>query len=133
MKKIRTCDLLGAVLDWVVEHLEFARMEAAGEHIKPWVKENHDKCLSTPARYSTDWLAGGEIIEREGIHIATLASGIDPFVHQTFKQGDQWEAEKMRADEDSIVFTAPTPLIAAMRCYVADKLGGEVDVPEELV
>jgi hypothetical protein len=26
----------------------------------------------------------------------------------------------------------PTPLIAAMRCYVASKLGDEVDVPEEL-
>ena len=26
----------------------------------------------------------------------------------------------------------PTPLIAAMRCYVASKLGDEVEVPEEL-
>lgn len=26
----------------------------------------------------------------------------------------------------------PTPLIAAMRCYVASKLGDVVDVPEEL-
>ena len=25
-----------------------------------------------------------------------------------------------------------TPLIAAMRCYVASKLGDEVEVPEEL-
>lgn len=27
----------------------------------------------------------------------------------------------------------PTPLIAAMRCYVASKLGDEVDIPEELI
>jgi len=27
----------------------------------------------------------------------------------------------------------PTPLIAAMRCFVASKLGDEVDVPEELL
>ena len=27
----------------------------------------------------------------------------------------------------------PTKLIAAMRCYVASKLGDEVDVPEELL
>ncbi len=27
----------------------------------------------------------------------------------------------------------PTPLIAAMRCYVASKLGDEVDIPEELL
>jgi hypothetical protein len=27
----------------------------------------------------------------------------------------------------------PTPLVAAMRCYVASQLGDEVDVPDELV
>ena len=27
----------------------------------------------------------------------------------------------------------PTPLVATMRCYVASKLGDEVDVPDELV
>jgi hypothetical protein len=27
----------------------------------------------------------------------------------------------------------PTPLIAAMRCYVASKLGDEVEIPEELI
>ncbi len=26
----------------------------------------------------------------------------------------------------------PTPLIAAMRCYVASKLGDEIEIPEEL-
>ena len=28
---------------------------------------------------------------------------------------------------------AETPLVAAMRCYVASKLGDEVDIPEELL
>ncbi|MNW06473.1 hypothetical protein D3C71_2028910 [compost metagenome] len=27
----------------------------------------------------------------------------------------------------------PTPLIAAMRCYVASRVGDEVDLPEELL
>lgn len=27
----------------------------------------------------------------------------------------------------------PTPLIAAMRCFVASKLGDEVEVPDELL
>jgi hypothetical protein len=27
----------------------------------------------------------------------------------------------------------PTPLIAAMRCYVASKLGDEVEIPAELL
>jgi len=28
--------------------------------------------------------------------------------------------------------SGPTPLIAAMRCYVASKLGDEIKLPEEL-
>jgi len=35
-------------------------------------------------------------------------------------------------DDDAFEQDGPTPLIAAMRCYVASKLGEEVDVPEEL-
>lgn len=81
---------------------------------------------------STNWAQGGPIIEREGIHTATLAAGIDPFVHQTFKEGDAWEAEILPHDQDSIVFTGPTPLIAAMRCFVARKLGDEVEVPDDI-
>ena len=27
----------------------------------------------------------------------------------------------------------PTPLIAAMRCFVASRLGDEVDIPEDLL
>jgi hypothetical protein len=28
--------------------------------------------------------------------------------------------------------SGPTPLIAAMRCYVASKLGDEIEIPENL-
>jgi hypothetical protein len=34
---------------------------------------------------------------------------------------------------DANVQYGPTPLIAAMRCYVASKLGDEVEVPDELL
>ena len=60
---------------------------------------------------STDWSQGGPIIEREGIGIFPLGNG----------RG--WAAG---------LRSGPTPLIAAMRCYVASKLGDEVDVPTEL-
>jgi hypothetical protein len=30
-------------------------------------------------------------------------------------------------------YFGPTPLIAVMRCYVALKLGDEVEIPEELI
>jgi hypothetical protein len=63
--------------------------------------------------YSTNWAQGGPIIEREGIAI-----------------GKSWEGWK--AFTETSGGEGPSPLIAAMRCYVASKLGDEVDVPEEL-
>ena len=65
--------------------------------------------------YSTEWCHGGAIIESE--RICLIDQG-----------GDYWQAicgwKEMFGD---------TPLIAAMRCYVASKLGDEVEVPEELL
>jgi hypothetical protein len=43
--------------------------------------------------------------------------------------------ELMEYDDDEVRLPrgyGPTPLIAAMRCYVASKLGDEVELPEEL-
>lgn len=73
---------------------------------------------------SRDWAQGGPIIEREGITL------LDP----KFCESGQWEAF-MGAFPDvrkySIVGmvaqgAGPTPLIAAMRAYVASKFGDEV-------
>lgn len=66
---------------------------------------------------STNWLQGGPIIEREEICIST-----------TF-YNDRWMATQ---DEGPTRF-GPTPLIAAMRCYVASKLGDEIEIPKELL
>ena len=64
--------------------------------------------------WATDWAQGGPIIERERIELEH-----DGFI---------WWA-RIKADED---YSGPTPLIAVMRCYVASKLGDEVQLPEEL-
>ena len=70
--------------------------------------------------YSRSWLLGGPIIERERIYLS-------PF-------SDYWEAQGGGVPyHDDTLQTGPTPLIAAMRCYVASKLGAEVEVPDELV
>ena len=66
---------------------------------------------------STDWSQGGPIIEREKITV------------QPVVLPDGWMA---RTQKDNGVYEGPTPLIAAMRCYCASKLGDEVDVPDEL-
>ena len=69
--------------------------------------------------YSTNWAQGGPIIEREKITLVCAPC------YDTY-----WVAEKGRLDVDCM--TGPTPLIAAMRCYVASKLGDDVEIPEEL-
>lgn len=72
-----------------------------------------------PVAYSTDWQFGGPIIEREDIALRPQARSEGWFAHKVW--GEQGE------------YTGPTPLIAAMRCYVASKLGDEVTIPNELM
>ena len=66
------------------------------------------------ANFSTQWAQGGPIIEREGISIDLWGN-------------DKWVANYCEAEQ-----FGPTPLVAAMRSYVASKLGDEVNIPEEL-
>ena len=70
---------------------------------------------------SGDWMQGGPIIERESIN-----TRYDP---------DCNKAQAWEASDDIDFFEAmygPTPLIAAMRCYVASMLGDDIEIPEEL-
>lgn len=67
--------------------------------------------------YSTDWACGGPLVEREGISVI-------------FHEQGHWTASNLHG---TLCVEGPTPLIAAMRCYVASRLGDEVEVPEELV
>ena len=82
-----------------------------------WERSTHDE---PPLEYypSTDWAQGGPIIEREGIDLQYQGG-----------DNDKWAADMFGA-ECSVY--GDTPLIAAMRCYVASKLGDEVEIPEEL-
>ena len=67
--------------------------------------------------YSTDWSQGGPIIEREKIGV--WWDGV-------------WHAKYDGCRPDQVQ-DAYTPLIAAMRCYVASKLGDELEIPNELI
>ena len=110
---MKTSELSGAALDWAVTH---ANYEINGAHI--WNTEN--------CNYSTDWALAGPIIEREGIAVdCERSSGrVSGWVACNEVAGDDnWDAN---------VHYGPTPLIAAMRCYVASKLGNDIDIPEEL-
>jgi hypothetical protein len=66
---------------------------------------------------STSWNQGGHIIEREQMCV------------QPSMNEDAW----FSASGDDNFAYGNTPLVAVMRCYVASKLGSEVDIPEELL
>jgi hypothetical protein len=110
--KIKTNDLKDLALDWAVHQ---AWCEGAC----------HDEPFPS---YSTNWAPSGPIIEREFIELNVMAAG-HTSASVTF---DTWLASTARHDEDMVEASGPTPLIAAMRCFVASKLGDEVEIPEEL-
>lgn len=100
---MKTYELIGPALDWAV-----AKCEGVNYHGPAWTK------------FSTDWAQGGPIIEQERLLI-------QPEIGKE-GMGNAWYAVSMK-DTDSY---GPTPLIAAMRCYVASKLGDDVTLPPEL-
>ena len=112
---MKTSELTGTALDWAV-------CKAKGQYQCP--VDEYTKVWMASRRYSTDWAQGGPIIEREGINLS----------HNTFHY-TRWEAWTPAPEQErgEAVALGPTPLIAAMRCYVASKLGDEVEIPEELL
>ena len=113
---MKTSELTGAALDWAVAKCEGRGIEFDDPR-DPWL--TRDGIADQPLHSytpSTDWAQGGPIIEREGISLEYAA------------QPEKWCA-CIRADQEVY---GPTALIAAMRCYVASKLGDEVEIPEEL-
>ena len=94
--------------------------------------ETHEQCPITSLTaepFSTDWNLAGPIIEQEGINLTMfLEDEVDP--EDVGNWCAAYDRENLGDDEKSC--TASTPLIAAMRCYVASKLGAEVEVPDEL-
>ena len=113
--KIKTSELQGATLDWAVQQCEGARKDI--DFV--WWTEEYSP--------STLWAQGGPIIEREEICSKRQLP---------CSAGYEWNAwiwtKHISKGGSSAGGSGPTPLIAAMRCYVASKLGDEVDVPDEL-
>jgi len=118
---MKTSELTGHALNWAVakcEGYEIVRMR--GNEIT-FLDRTEDGALSERhINYSTDWAQGGPIIEREWIEICHLNNG-------------EWRGQWYEQATDKIHREyGDTPLIAAMRCYVASKLGDEVEIPKEL-
>ena len=121
--KIKTSELTGAALDWAVaKALGIRTYIGRYEHTLtgPCILDADLVDMQTDGeqelKHSRSWAQGGPIIERELISVSSQTNG------------HSWAAKG--AHNYSY---GPTPLIAAMRCFVASKLGDKVDVPEELL
>lgn len=122
---MQTSNLTGAALDWAVAKASgtpIYRSKNGGWMTADYGQFNH-RHGAPWYKPSTNWAQGGVIIESEGMGV---------WMYQWNEQGDPevgWYAETKDGDH---VKTGTTPLIAAMRCYVASKLGDEVDLPPNL-
>ena len=121
---MKTSELTGAALDWAVAKCEgFTDYDHATETMLAPRKE-YGRVNLDEYSYSTDWAQGGPIIERGGISIR----------YSEKDARGAWYAvlgpnRFLSPDHEG---SGTTPLIAAMRCYVASKLGDEIEIPEEL-
>lgn len=127
--RIKTSELIGAALDWAV-------LKANGQDFTGF-----DLRYIDVYPYSTEWAQGGSIIEREGIGILFDSGSACRKPSWFATPDDQCKTSNYEGETFDPAFMVgeavgtygPTPLIAAMRCYVASKLGDAVDVPNELI
>lgn len=122
---MKTSELIGSALDWAVASIE--KLPSDILLIKdglPVIQRSVLGCTDLlRCEFGTSWSQGGPIIERERIGI--LMSGLG------WQAGKAWEF----FESNSYAYHrehGPTPLVAAMRSYVASKLGDEIEIPDGL-
>ena len=123
LNKVKTSDLTSTALDWAVAKCEGGTDFGTDGITHGFKLHGRIKVLASgwaltmSYHPSTNWEQGGSIIEREGIAIGRATK--------------QWAAFINEDDDNGVL--GNTPLIAAMRCYVASKLGDIVEIPVELM
>lgn len=127
--KIKTNELIGPALDWVVAKCESLCLGTDPFGLAPIIAA---PVFVRNYKPSTDWSVGGPIIEREGIELLCNLTATEAARFSTPGVHADWQAfyrNRRMTEERSF---ATTPLIASMRCYVTSKLGDEVDIPYDL-
>lgn len=115
--QVKVSELTGDALDWVVvgkcEYDKLAALNIQYPKYARWYPK------ISP---STVWEHGGPILHREGFNLENLSD-------------QRWLARHPTAiiNNNPLCMVGDTQLIAAMRCYVAYKMGHEVEVPDSLV
>lgn len=128
MKQVLVSESSGRLLDWLVAKCDDFEYEVYDYVSRQWACRE-----GVPKKWapSTDWAQGGEIIEVAGIGVSVklrndrsyprsgwMASLLTPGVSGSpgFLQSS----------------SGPTPLVAAMRCYVQARFGKVVEVSDEI-
>lgn len=110
--KVKANELQHMLLDYAVAQCENLGYWAKPEKFVDRYQKNYNYC-----RFHYSWALSGEIIEREWINITN--------------KNDIWCGEIADNVPDGYISAnGETPLIAAMRVYVASKLGDIVEIPE---
>ena len=124
---MKTAELIG-------EPLNFAVARALGKRphifVHPIMKIAY---LTEEHQYSEEWSQGGPIIEREEISVGPIYCNGELDSWEAFKHDLEYDEVGEYIEGSDSRSYGPTPLIAAMRCYVTSELGDEVEIPEELL
>ena len=127
--EVKTADLTGAALDWVVAQVEAVPVAIAAPHYgTDWRVYKPD--FGGKYSPSTDWAIGGPLIAR--FQVALI-----PEVHDGMEgteMSERWYADVYYdGGEQYTTEHCDTVLIAACRAIVATKFGDSVQVPKELM
>lgn len=124
---MKTTELNGIALDWAVavakEHKDIKVFAPWRPTDRGWIEVRFNSDYRVPtARFdpTDDWGFAGPIIEHEKIELTYR-----PHING----GMVWAANVV---DDYNLCSGPTPLIAAMRCFVRYKLGDVVELPVEI-
>ena len=134
---MKTSELTGTALDWAVgvaQGMQWERDPDIGLYhrspsgsryvLKMLDYATMDDWSLTPYAPTESWSVAGPIIEREFIQLGGGITNNEP----------RWFAIRVKDDKSGACKGhGPTPLIAAMRCFVASRLGDEVEIPSEIV
>ena len=108
--KIKTSELTGSAIAWAVAKVLQLKIDDTEKNVLFYEGE--------PFLPDTYWNQGGPIIEQNKIDVMW--------------GGDRWSAYTMTPDGQQLITEGDTPLIAAMRGFVAANLGDEIDLPADL-
>jgi hypothetical protein len=133
--KIKVSESSGSVLDWMVAKCVVAD-GYGGKRVRlakygPLFGKGYwwPTVGSTRAMFSTKWQQGGPIIEREKLCVGHKHQADPEYCPINDPATNCWA----RTTAGGYLSCGPTPLIAAMRCFVVSKLGEIVEVPDELI